>query len=199
MRLNFSGLDTGGWSFLSLFCPRLVVELGMGDGTLLETLAKHDRNSIYIGIELDKEQCIQARSKIALSNVSIVNSSFEDLVPTFQDESIDQFIAVLPDPAFIDQKKEEQWKPFYKSLYYKLKKQGRFRLVTELTDELLQPVSDDQYLAWADWLKSCFISLGFTLAGQQKGAPRQYLSRCIKQFKADPQRIRMITLDLLKQ
>ena len=182
-----------------LFYPRLVVELGIGDGTLLETLAKRDRNSIYIGIELDNEQCVHARSKIALSNVIIVNSSFEDLVPTFQDESIDQFIAVLPDPAFIDQKKEEQWKPFYKSLYYKLKKQGRFRLVTELTDELLQPVSDDRYSAWADWLKSCFISLGFTLAGQQEGAPRQYLSRCIKQFRADPERIRMITLDLLKQ
>jgi tRNA G46 methylase TrmB len=180
------------------FYPRLVVELGMGDGTLLETLAKRDRNSIYIGIELDNEQCIQARSRIALSNVIIVNSSFEDLVPTFQDESIDQFIAVLPDPALIDQQKEERWRPFYKSLYDKLKKQGRFRLVTELTDDLLQPVSDDRYLAWADWLKSCFISLGFTLASQQEGAPRQYLSRCIKQFGADPQRIRMITLDLLK-
>src|ERR687891_1478416 len=179
-----------------LFYPRLVVELGMGDGTLIETLARRDRNSIYIGIELDKEQCIQARSKIALFNVSIVNSSFEDLVPTFEDESIDQFIAVLPDPAFIDQKKEEQWKPFYKSLYDKLKKEAYFRLVTELTDELLQPVSDDRYSAWADWLKSCFISLGFTPVGQQEGAPRQYLSRCINQFRADPQRIRMITLDL---
>lgn len=170
----------------------------MGDGTLLETLAKRDRNSIYIGIELDNEQCEQARSRIGLSNVIIVNRSIEHLVPTFQDESVDQFIAVLPDPAFIDQKKEEQWKPLYKSLYDKLKKQGCFRLVTELTDELLQPVSDAQYSAWADWLKSCFISLGFTLASKQEGAPGQYLSRCIKQFKADPQRIRMITLDLLK-
>nr|MDQ3976150.1 hypothetical protein [Thermoproteota archaeon] len=100
--------------------------------------------------------------------------------------------------AFIDEKSEEQWKPFYRSVYSKLKKKGRLRLVTELTDELLQPVSDDRYSAWADWLKSCFISLGFTLAGQQEGAPRQYLSRCIKQFRADPERIRMITLDLLK-
>ncbi len=184
--------------YLFPFLPRLIVELGTGDGTLLETLAKQDCNSIYIGIELNREQCMQARSRIILSNVIIVNKSFEDLVPTFQDESIDQFIAVLPDPAFIDEKKEEQWKPLYKTLYYKLKKQGCFRLVTELTDELLQPVSDDRYSAWADWLKSCFISLGFTLAYQQEGAPRQYLSRCIKQFEADPQRIRMITLDLLK-
>jgi tRNA G46 methylase TrmB len=182
-----------------LFCPRLVVELGMGDGTLLETLAKRDRNSIYIGIELDNEQCARARSKITLSNVIIKNRSFEDIVPTFLDESIDQFIAVLPDPSYIDQKNEERWKPFYKSVYYKLKKDGRLQLVTELTDELLQPVSDDQYSAWADWLKSCFISLGFTLAGQHEGAPRQYLSRCITQFSGDPKRIRMITLDLLKQ
>jgi tRNA G46 methylase TrmB len=183
----------------SLFYPRLIVELGMGDGTLLETLAKHDRNSIYIGIELNNEQCVQARSRITLSNIIILNRSFEELVPTFLDESIDQFIAVLPDPAFIDKKRQEQWKPLYKSVYYKLKKEGRLQLVTELTDELLQPVSDDRYSAWADWLRSCFISLGFTLAGQQEGAPRQYVSRCIKQFSGDPKRIRMTTLDLVKQ
>jgi len=171
----------------------------VGDGILLETLAKHDDNSIYIGIERDNEQCRQARSRIALSNVIIMNSSFEDIVPTFLNESIDQFIVVLPDPAFIDEKREERWKPFYKSVYYKLKKQGSLVLVTELTDELLQPVSDDQYFTWADWLKSCFLSLGFTLANQHDGAPRQYLSRCIRQFRGDPERIRMITLKLLKQ
>jgi len=171
----------------------------MGDGILLETLAKRDGNSMYIGIERDNEQYVQARSRITLSNVILMNSSFEDIVPTFLNESIDQFLVVLPDPTYIDEKSEEQWKPFYKSVYCKLKKEGRLLLVTELTDELLQPVSDDQYFVWADWLRSCFLSLGFTLASQYDGAPRQYLSRCIKQFKGDPQRIRMITLDLLKQ
>ena len=171
----------------------------MGDGILLETLAKRDGNSMYIGIERDNEQYVQARSRITLSNVILMNSSFEDIVPTFLNESIDQFLVVLPDPTYIDEKSEEQWKPFYKSVYYKLKKEGRLLLVTELTDELLQPVSDDQYFVWADWLRSCFLSLGFTLASHYDGAPRQYLSRCIKQFKGDPQRIRMITLDLLKQ
>src|SRR5687768_4132782 len=115
LRLNFSRLNAGGWIFLSIFSPKLVVELGMGDGTLLETLAKCDRHSTYIGIELNNEQCVQARSRITLSNVIIMNSSFEDIVPTFLDESIDQFIAVLPDPALIDEKSEERWKPFYRS------------------------------------------------------------------------------------
>jgi tRNA G46 methylase TrmB len=171
----------------------------MGDGRLLEILAKRNPDCMHIGIELDNGQCIQAQSRITLPNVIIINSSFEDIVPTFLDESVDQFIIILPDPAFIDQKKEEQWKPFYKFVYLKLKKQGRLQLVTELTDELLQPVSDDQYSVWAEWLKSCFISLGFSLVCQQDGAPRQYSSRCLEQFRGDPERIRMITLDLVKQ
>jgi tRNA G46 methylase TrmB len=186
-------------SFSSLFYPKVVVELGMGDGRLIETLAKHNRNSLYIGIELDNDRCRQAKSRISLSNVVIMNRSFGDVVPRFLDESIDQFIAVLPDPVFIDEKMQEQWKPFYKALYSKLKTGGTLRLITELTDAMLQPVSDDQYSRWAYWLKSSFLSLGFALAGRNEGAPREYLSRCLEQFRGDPQRIRMITLDLIKQ
>ena len=66
-----------------------------------------------------------------------MNGSFEDIVPTFLDESIDQFIDAA-DPALIDEKSEERWKPFYRSVCYQLKKEGEVRLVTELTDELLQ-------------------------------------------------------------
>jgi tRNA G46 methylase TrmB len=185
--------------FSSLFYRKVVVELGMGDGRLLEILAKHNSNLLYIGIELDNDQCIQAKSRISLSNVVIMNSSFEDVVPTFLDESIDQFIVVLPDPAFIDERREEQWKPLYKGMYSKLKAGGTLRLITELTDEMLQPVGDDQYSRWAYWLKSSFLSLGFALVSRNEGAPREYLSRCLEQFRGDPQRIRMITLDLLKQ
>ncbi|HJU35382.1 MAG TPA: methyltransferase domain-containing protein [Nitrososphaera sp.] len=185
--------------FLSEICPKLVIELGMGDGRLLESLAKCNSGTVYIGIELNKEQCAQARSRITVPNVVILNSSFEDIIPTFQNESVDEFLIVLPDPTFVDQKKEEQWKPFYKTLYCKLKKQGHIQLVTELTDELLQPVSNDRYSTWANWLKSCFISLGFSLVDHHEGAPRLFSSRCIEQFRGDPERIRMITLDLVKQ
>src|SRR5918912_1368272 len=94
--------------------PRLVVELGTGDGRLLETLAKHNSNSLYIGIELDNDRSRQAQSRVSLSNVVIINRSFEDIVPRFLDESIDEFISVLPDPEFIDIEREEHWKPFYK-------------------------------------------------------------------------------------
>jgi tRNA G46 methylase TrmB len=176
-----------------------VVELGMGDGRLLESLAKRNSNSLFIGIELDSNQYREAQSRISLSNVVIINSSFEDIVPRFLDESIDQFISVLPDPAFIDNTRQEHWRPFYTTVYFKLKKGGKLRLVTELTDELWQPVSNESYSKWADWLKCSFMSLGFTLSSQKEGAPRRYLSHCLRQFRGDPQRIRLITLDLLKQ
>jgi len=186
--------------FSSLFYSKVIVELGMGDGRLLEALAKHNNNSLYIGIELDSSQCRHAKSRISsLPNVVIMNRSFEDVVPTFLDESISQFIMVLPDPAFIDEKRAEQWKPFYKIVYSKLKRGGALRLITELTDEKLQPVGNEQYSRWAFWLESSFLSLGFALSSCNEGAPREYLSSCLEQFRGDPQRIRMITLDLHKQ
>jgi tRNA G46 methylase TrmB len=183
----------------SLFYSKVIVELGMGDGRLLEALATHNSNSLCIGIEIDNTQCRLAKSRMSrLPNVVIMNCSFVDVVPTFMDESISQFIMVLPDPAYIDEKREDRWKPFYKTIYSKLKKGGTLRLVTELTDEILQPVGDDQYLRWTCWLKSSFRSLGFALTSHNEGSPREYFSSCLEQFRGDPQRIRMITLNLQK-
>jgi tRNA G46 methylase TrmB len=177
---------------------RTIVELGMGDGRALEALAASDPETIYIGVEIDKELCRQARERIHLQNVFVVEGSFADIVPRFPDESIDGFITILPDPAFIDEKKEESWKPFYWQLYAKLKRPGAFRLVTELTDELLQPVDNDAFDRWSTWLVAAFRSVGFVAAGIKEGAPEGYPSRCLDQFRGDPERIRMLTLDLVK-
>ena len=179
--------------------PKAIVELGMGDGSLLESLAKRDSNSLHVGIELDREQSDRARSRIALANVAIMSGSVEDIVPTFPDASVDRFIAVLPDPAFIDEKKQDRWKPFYRTVYSKLKSGGTLELVTEVIDEFLQPVSDEAYAKWAAWLRASFLSIGFVLAGQQEGAPSQYSSRCLDQFRGEPERIRIATLELTKQ
>jgi len=178
--------------------PRLIVELGMGDGRILESLATRDTNSLYVGIEIDKAVCKEVQSRIALANVSIMSGSFEDIVPAFPDGSVDRFIAVLPDPRYIDEEKEDCWKPFYKTVHAKLKKNGTLELVTEITDQLLQPVSDKEYEEWASRLKSIMFSIGFKLKSQREGAPAQYSSRCLDQFSGDPERIRMATLELAK-
>jgi tRNA G46 methylase TrmB len=179
--------------------PKVIVELGMGDGRLLEDLAKQDSYSLYVGIELSSEHCEEARSRIKLDNVVFLNGSCEEILSGFSDASVDRFVTVLPDPAYIDEKKEAKWQPFYKTLYAKLKIGGTFQLVTEITDELLQPVSDSEYARWRDWLEASFLSLGFALDGEPiLGAPRGYSTRCLDLFTGDPERIRIATLNLVK-
>jgi len=184
--------------FAKLFSsyPKVTVELGMGDGRLVESLAKSGPG-LYVGIEISSEQCTQARSRISLDNVVIIDGSFEDVVPAFPDASVDRFIAVLPDPAYIDEKKQERWTPFYKTVHSKLKQNGTFQLVTEMTDELLQPVSDSDYQRWSGWLATSFSSIGF-MVDRHEGAPARYSSRCLGQFRGDPERIRIATLDMTK-
>jgi cyclopropane fatty-acyl-phospholipid synthase-like methyltransferase len=187
---------------ISLLKPsRVIVELGMGDGQLLENLAKCDANthSIYIGIELDKQQYEDAKRRINLENVKLLNGSFEDIVPTFPDDCLDLVIAILPHSDFIDQLKQCQWKSFYKAVYSKLKNYGSFQLVTEITDELLQPVTDEVYNKCVEWLSLTFKFIGFVLVTKEEGAPPGYSTRCIDQFRGDPNRIRMVTLNFQKQ
>ncbi|HEX7207416.1 MAG TPA: hypothetical protein VF233_04490 [Nitrososphaeraceae archaeon] len=180
--------------------PKVIVELGMGDGRLLKTISEndHDNNSFYIGIEVDKSQYEQAISQNKLVNVRLLNGSFEDILPAFSDNSLYRVISILPDPKYIDQLKEHKWKYLYKIVYEKLKNYGTLELVTEITDDLLQEVSDQVYNKWIEWLKSTFQSMGFKRITSREGAPPEYSSRCIDQFRADPKRIRMVTLDLKK-
>ncbi|WP_415282497.1 hypothetical protein [Candidatus Nitrososphaera sp. FF02] len=177
---------------------RTIVELGSGDGRVLHALAQKDPQTVYIGIEVDAGQCRQAKALDYLQNLFITQGSFEDLVAKMPNGSIDGFIAVLPDPSYIDEKKEEQWRPFYKIVYAKLKSPGAFRLVTEITDELLQPVGRDEFDRWTVWLLETFRSLGFQVAEVTEGSPEEYSSRCLDQFRGDPERIKMLTVDFVK-
>src|ERR687897_3901251 len=167
--------------------PKVIVELGMGDGRLLKTISEndHDNNFFYIGIELDKAQCEEAISQIKLVNVKLLNGSFEDVLPAFSDNSLYRVISVLPDPKYIDQLKEHKWKYLYKIVYEKLKNYGTLELVTEITDDLLQEVSDQTYTRWVEWLAYTFQSMGFQIVTIREGAPEEYASQCLDQFRAD--------------
>jgi tRNA G46 methylase TrmB len=180
--------------------PKVIVELGMGDGRLLKTLSEndHDINSLYIGIESNKCRYQQAVSQIKLINVKLLNGSFEHILPTFPDNSLYHVISVLPDPKYIDQLKQHKWKFLYEIVYKKLKNYGTLELVTEITDDLLQEVSDQVYNKWVKWLTYTFKSIGFQIVSAREGAPEEYSSQCLDQFRADPKRIRMMTLDLKK-
>lgn len=178
--------------------PRVIVELGMGDGRLLEKLARADSKSLYVGIEIDADQFDRARSRISMENAMLLHGSFVDLVPAIPDNSVDIFMAVLPDPGFIDKGRRQAWEPFYAQLLSKLKSGGTLQLVTELTDELLQPVSEPSFQEWKRWLLETFTSIGFIVEDLLPDAPAQYSSRCLDQFLGDRLRIRIVTMNLTK-
>src|SRR5215211_6169926 len=158
--------------------PKVIVELGMGDGRLLKTISEndHDNNSFYIGIEVDKFQYEQAISQIKLVNVKLLNGSFEDILPAFSDNSVYRVISVLPDPKYIDQLKQHKWKFVYEIVYKKLKNYGTLDLVTEITDDLLQEVPEQVYNRWVEWLAYTFESMGFQIVTVREGSPEEYSS-----------------------
>jgi tRNA G46 methylase TrmB len=186
----------------------LIVEFGMGDGFLLEKLAEQNYDiklvpntakTTYVGIEIDKNEFKIAKSRMGNnSNVILFNAPMEEIVPLFSNCTIDQMLCILPDPSYIDKTKQSEWELFYKTIHLKLKNQGLFRLVTELTDELLEPVSDEAYEAWVQWLVQSFQSLGFTIKKKMHSAPKEYTTRYLTQFRGDAGRIRIVTLDLVR-
>lgn len=195
-------------SFALKSSSKVIVEFGMGDGRLLKKLVEKDSDVklntntttlTYIGIELDRKQFEVAEWHMKLDkNVILLNASFEEILPMFPDGSIDQILDVLPDPAYIDRPNQSRWQSFYKIAYSKLKTGGLLRLVTEITDDLLQPVSDEAYDNWVQWLSRIFRSIGFTITDCMDRAPQEYSTRCLTQFRGDAERIRIVTLDLVK-
>jgi tRNA G46 methylase TrmB len=187
---------------------KVIIEFGMDDGRLLKKLIEQDHDIkldtntstvTYIGIEVDRKRFEAAESLMKNDkNVILLNSSFEEILPMFPDGSIDQILDVLPDPAYIDRPNQDSWQSFYKDVYAKLKPAGLLRLVTEITDDLLEPVSDEAYNTWVEWLSQIFRSLGFTIRDSMEGPPTEYSTRCLTQFRGDAERIRIVTLDLVK-
>lgn len=189
---------------------KLIVELGMGDGRLLRRLLEADKDADrkaangksrkYVGIELDRSNYERAKSLLKnYANVKLVNKSFEVLINDFLDCSVDEIISVLPDPKFIDIQSQDIWDKFYRIVNRKMSRHGRFVLVTELIDDLLQPVSDEAYNSWVHWIVYTFQNLGFILVKSNEGPPDEYESECLERFKGDPERIRLATFDFVKR
>jgi SAM-dependent methyltransferase len=178
----------------------IVVELGSGDGRLLAELAHNPiKNSVlFIGIEIDTLEHLKACELPSNNNILFINESFEIIIADFPDESVDTFISVLPHPKYVDQYLQNIWLPFYEIVLRKLKKLGLFILVTELTDDLFQPVSNSAYVVWKQWLQIIFSSIGFKIEMLNDGAPHDFSSRYLDQFTSDHERIRLVTIVMTK-
>jgi len=184
---------------LSTF-DKVVIELGIGDGQLLEAVINYENspNTCYVGIEIDAAQIQKARDRMTGKNIFLINESIEKVIPLLQDNCVHHFIFVLPPPKYIDRKMESQWTLLYQKIYKKLKENGTLTLVTEVTNDLLEPVSNDEFRSWKTWLASIFVTFGFTLREVFNECPLHYRSHFLEQFRSDQLRIKIITLILEK-
>jgi hypothetical protein len=172
----------------------------MGDGRHLSELSKDEQNTntLFIGIENNSTLYSEATGRINSDNVVLINDSFESRIRDFQNETIDKVIMILPIPEYVDRHYFDDWISLYANIFLKLKKLGTLEIVTEIIDELLQPVSDVGYYTWAKWLLEVFIKMGFRVEEILNEAPGNYTSTCLDRFRQDPERIRIMTLRLFK-
>ena len=178
---------------------RLVLELGMGDGNLIKLLSeKEDQDYYFIGIEKNESYFNKAKYSIKSQNVKILNTLFESVLPLFEDNSIYKVISVLPDPKYIDMNYKSNWEILYKIIYKKLVKQGKFILITEITDELFQPVSNNKFYKAVENLKQIFQSIGFIVVNTFEGYQENYMTSFLEKFSGDPKRIRIINFEFTK-
>jgi len=178
----------------------VLVELGMGDGQLLAKILEY-RNSpniCYVGIEIDPKQIQKARHKLRGRNIYLINESFENALSYFPDNYVDEFIFVLPPPSYIDKSMESQWILLYQNIYKKLKEKGTLTIVTEIINDLLEPVSDIEFRSWENWLSCKFVTIGFIIKEMLDNSPCHYSSHFLDQFKGNRLRIKLITLILAK-
>lgn len=178
----------------------MLVELGTGDGQLLAKILEYGNspNTCYVGIEIDPKQIQKARDKLRGRNIYLINESFENALPYFPDNYVDEFIFVLPSPRYIDKSMESQWILLYENIYKKLKAKGTLTIVTEIINDLLEPVSEIEFRSWKNWLSSKFVTIGFIIKGMFDDSPYHYSSHFLDQFKGDQLRIKLITLILTK-
>ncbi len=179
----------------------MVFEIGSGDGRLLKNIAnlfnKID-NILFIGTETDSSLYLNYCRKLNSKNICFLNEPFEQVLLQISSNTLDVVFSILPCPKYIDKNRQEEWTPIYSLILNRMKEKGFLILVTELIDEILQPVSLNDYLLWKKWISDTFCSIGFKIVGIIDGIPQCFSSYCIDQFTNDPQRIKIMTLMMIK-
>jgi hypothetical protein len=159
-------------------------------------IKNREQDLFFVGIELDSSLYEQSCALLSNedTNICFVNGNFEEIIGSYNNDTIGMFISVLPHPNYIGQEKEDRWTSLYKMMLTKLKKYGEFLLITEYTNELLSPVTIEEFEKWKKWITLTFEHIGFNVNVVAENSPLTISSYYLTQFKNDADRIKILSL-----
>lgn len=117
----------------------IFLELGMGKGAFLTTLAKANRKNFYIGVEIKEERAVSAAKKaikMKLKNFHILRCDIREIAPLFEEIKVEGIFINCPDPwPKARHAKKRMTGPKWLELYEQmLKKKGWIQLKTDDPD-----------------------------------------------------------------
>lgn len=80
---------------------RIFIEIGSGSGAHLTAMAMADPEAYFIGFELRYKRCFKTAEKaerLGLPNLSIVQLNASHIPDLFENEQVDGFMVLFPDP-----------------------------------------------------------------------------------------------------
>jgi tRNA G46 methylase TrmB len=176
----------------------IILEVGIGDGILLNVLCNKHKNIYYIGVENNINLFEKANSNICCRNVMIINDTIESTLEKIPNTFLNKVIIVFPDPKFINLNYKNNWKSLYLSIFKKLKNNGILEIITEVTDPLFREVTNDLYEKTIFNLINIFKSIGYYFNSWEQEIPYDYNSFFIEKFKKYPNKIKVVTLNFQK-
>lgn len=168
--------------------PRLILEIGFGNGDYLIHLAHSNPDAHVIGVEIANQSLEKAESKIrhqGLMNACVVLSRGETaLHHLFRPASLDEVHVNYPDPWFKTRHAERRLmqRATLEAITSRLKTGGHFYLATDIleyaqmSDELLRSIPGLVNVLPAPWLDALpgRILTKYEEKGQREGRPGKY-------------------------
>lgn len=126
----------GKWKSLYPLATKIVLEIGMGKGKYLSSLAKENKDILYLGMEKMDSVICRAIPKVKdddLKNLLLIKSDALRLLDYFDDGEVDTIFLSFPDPWPKGRhEKRRLVSPRFLDLYKKvLSKDGTIRLKTD--------------------------------------------------------------------
>lgn len=178
---------------------KLFLEIGMGKGAFITTLASRNPQNNYIGLEIKEERALSAAKKaekLGLNNIRFICCNFQYLTEIFTDGEIDRLYINFPDPW--PKKRHLKRRMMYVdflNIYQKLlSKGGTLQLKTDHLEfyqfaleslrsqnwSIVQNITGLQQLKPDENSAECFVETEFERKWRERGKGIFFVEACVK-------------------